>query len=400
MIEDQFSAMPAGKGNGQGGERRQHETIGQDLLGVVKPQSRISTGDGDQHHGSDGVVPTGDADANARHSEQFERSHDGGEHTQQEGGASRPNADLHPERIGAPPVEDVHAQGRDDEGDGEMYQHGVQGMAGDRDGRTDVLFGHRADMGIWVVRVRFGRRFFLLDRLFLCLARCVAHWKSPLVKTLLIGATPLALAGCSGALSALDPAGPRAANLATLWWVMLIGSTLLFALVMVLLLLAYKRSDWISRVTPGQWIIGGGLVLPVPILVLLTGTALVLGEQLLPHGDAPVRVEGEARQWEWTFSYPDTAMAPTGTLHIPAGQPVDIVVTARDVIHSLWVPRLGGKIDAIPGHTNVIRLEADEPGIYWGQCAEYCGEGHDGMQFRVEAHDPAAFAALMEGRDQ
>lgn len=205
------------------------------------------------------------------------------------------------------------------------------------------------------------------------------------------------MAGCSGALSALDPAGPRAANLATLWWVMLIGATLLFALVMVLLLLAYTRSDWTSRVTPGQWIIGGGLMLPVPILVLLTGTALVLGEQLLPHGEAPVRVEGEARQWAWTFRYPGTAMPPTETLHIPAGQPVDIVVTARDVIHSLWVPRLGGKIDAIPGHPNVIRLEADEAGIYWGQCAEYCGEGHDGMQFRVEAHDPAAFAALMEG---
>src|SRR5690606_34619521 len=139
----------------------------------------------------------------------------------------RPDADLHPERIGTPPVEDVHAQGCDDEGDREMHQHGVQGMASDRDGGADVLFGHRADMGIGVVRERLGRSFLLLDRLFRCLARFIAHWKSPLVKTLLIGATPWALAGCSGALSTLDPAGPRAANLATLWWVMLIGSTLL-----------------------------------------------------------------------------------------------------------------------------------------------------------------------------
>lgn len=206
------------------------------------------------------------------------------------------------------------------------------------------------------------------------------------------------LAGCSGQLSALDPAGPRAANLATLWWVMFAGSVVLFGLVMVLFALAWLRTGWFSRVTPAQWIVGGGLVLPVPILVLLTGTALVLGEQLLPKGEAPVRVEVEAQRWFWTFAYPDApAMEASETLHIPAGQPVDIVVKSIDVVHSLWIPRLGGKIDAVPGHANVIRLEADAPGVYWGQCAEYCGVGHDGMQLRVEAHVPDDFAALMEG---
>ncbi|WP_240549655.1 cytochrome c oxidase subunit II [Devosia salina] len=197
-------------------------------------------------------------------------------------------------------------------------------------------------------------------------------------------------------MSALDPAGPRAANLALLWWVMFWGATALFALVMALFALAYLRSDLVARLTPGQWIVGGGLVLPIPILVLLTGTALVLGEQLLPRGDAPVRIEAQAQRWNWSFAYPGGVVVPGETLHLPAGVPVDIVVTSADVIHSFWVPRLGGKIDAIPGHTNVIRLEADAPGIYWGQCAEYCGEGHDGMQFRVEAHAPADFAALME----
>ena len=205
------------------------------------------------------------------------------------------------------------------------------------------------------------------------------------------------LAGCSGELSTLDPAGPRAANLATLWWVMFIGSVVLFALVIVLFALAYLRRDLIARITPAQWIIGGGLVMPIPILVLLTGTALVLGEQLLPKDDAPIRIEGQAQRWSWSFSYPGGAMVPGDTLHIPAGEPVDIALTSQDVIHSFWVPRLGGKIDAIPGHVNVIRLEADEPGIYWGQCAEYCGEGHDGMRFRVEAHDAQAFATLLAG---
>lgn len=177
---------------------------------------------------------------------------------------------------------------------------------------------------------------------------------------------------------------------------MLAGSAVLLALVMTLFALAYLRPGWIARVTPGQWIVGGGLVLPLPVLVVLTGTALVLGEQLLPRGDAPVRIEAHAAQWRWTFAYPGGAVGEDETLHMPAGEPVDIVVTAEDVVHAFWVPRLGGKIDAIPGRSNVIRLEADEPGIYWGQCAEYCGEGHDGMRFRVEAHAPANFAALME----
>jgi cytochrome c oxidase subunit 2 len=198
-------------------------------------------------------------------------------------------------------------------------------------------------------------------------------------------------------LSTLDPAGPRAANLAMLWWVMFWGSMALFALVMVLFVLAYIRKDWLAQVTPGQWIIGGGLILPIPVLVLLTGTALVLGEQLLPHGEETIRIEAHASRWEWTFSYPDGRSSPDGVLHMPAGTPVDFIITAEDVIHSFWIPRLGGKIDAIPGHTNIIRLEADEPGSYWGQCAEYCGEGHDVMFFRVKAHEAAAFAALMGG---
>lgn len=216
------------------------------------------------------------------------------------------------------------------------------------------------------------------------------------MKIAALAATPLALAGCSGELSTLDPAGPRAANLATLWWVMFWGATALFALVMALFTLAYLRSDLVARLTPGQWIVGGGLVLPIPILVLLTGTALVLGEQLLPRDEAPVRIEAQAQRWNWSFTYPGGVVVPGETLHMPAGVPVDIVVTSADVIHSFWIPRLGGKIDAIPGHANVIRLEADAPGIYWGQCAEYCGEGHDGMQFRAQAHAPADFAALVE----
>ena len=73
-----------------------------------------------------------------------------------------------------------------------------------------------------------------------------------------------------------------------------------------------------------------------------------------------------------------------------ATQPFDIVLTSPDVIHSFWVPQLGGKMDAIPGHRNIHRLMADAPGIHEGLCAEFCGLGHAAMRFEVVVYDPAA----------
>lgn len=177
------------------------------------------------------------------------------------------------------------------------------------------------------------------------------------------------------------------------------GALALFVLVLSLLALSYLRPAMLTAIRPMAWIVGGGLVMPVPILVALLVAALLLGERLLPRGEgeAPMRVAVHASQFLWQVSYPDLpgAEETLNVLHIPAGEPVDVVVTAGDVIHSFWVPRLGGKIDAIPGHANVIRLQADRPGIYHGVCAEYCGTGHDVMTFVVEAHEPGALAAAV-----
>src|SRR5690606_13354808 len=147
--------------------------------------------------------------------------------------------------------------------------------------------------------------------------------------------------------------------------------------------LAYLRTSWLAKFEPKHWIVGGGLILPIPVLVVLTGTAMVLGEQLLPHGNSVLRIGAHAERWTWQVTYPNGTVSDGALVQIPAGEPVDFILSAEDVIHAFWVPRLGGKIDAVPGHLNTIRLEADRPGIYWGQCAEYCGEGHDTMFFRV-----------------
>ena len=208
-----------------------------------------------------------------------------------------------------------------------------------------------------------------------------------------------ALAGCSGQLSTLDPSGPAAASIARLWWVMLAGSAVLFALVMVLFALAWLRPGFGSSVSPQRWVLLGGLLLPAIVLIPLVAYGLAAGERLLPlPGMKPPRIEVQAERWRWSFRYPDHGGFTTeGVLHLPAGTPVDIVVSSRDVIHSLWIPRLAGKIDVIPGRINTLRLQADTPGRYQGQCAEFCGLEHTSMRFDVIVHPAADFAATLAG---
>jgi len=208
----------------------------------------------------------------------------------------------------------------------------------------------------------------------------------------------MATAGCTGPLSALDPAGPGGAAVAALWWAMLAGAALLFALVMVLLWLAFRRTAPLAGVPERRWLLLGGLVLPTLVLTPLAVAGFVLGERVFAPGEAaPLRVEATGHRWRWSFTYPDAPPGPAtpDILHIPAGQPVEVLVASSDVIHSFWVPRLAGKIDAIPGRVNRIRLRADQPGTYQGVCAEFCGRHHAEMSFLVIAHDPADYGAAL-----
>jgi len=205
------------------------------------------------------------------------------------------------------------------------------------------------------------------------------------------------LSGCAGPLSTLDPRGPATHSIATLWWVMLAGAAVLFVLVMGIFYLVIRRPGWGSSVSPARWIVLGGLALPAVVLLPLVAYALVAGERLLPlPGTAPPRIEAEGRQWAWTFRYPDHGGVMTkNVLHLPAGAPVDIVVTSLDVIHAFWVPRLAGKIDAVPGRVNRLRIQADLPGRYEALCNEFCGLGHAQMRFSVIVHRPEDFSAAL-----
>lgn len=176
---------------------------------------------------------------------------------------------------------------------------------------------------------------------------------------------------------------------------MLAGAAAIFGLVCALLLLAFRRRGADQPVSATAWIVGGGLLFPIATLSALLGYGLIVGEQLLPRADsATLRVGAEARRWQWTFTQPGTAgpIRTRDVLHVPAGRPIDVELTTRDVIHAFWVPRLAGKMDAIPGRRNVLRIEAHRPGVYHGLCAEFCGAGHARHGFRVVAHDAAGWA--------
>lgn len=113
-------------------------------------------------------------------------------------------------------------------------------------------------------------------------------------------------------------------------------------------------------------------------------------------------VTAEGYQWWFRFVYPDEQIEGVGPLVtgnelvIPAGRPVRVDLRGMDVIHSFWVPRLAGKVDMIPNRANFLWLQADEPGYFWGQCAEYCGDSHAVMRFRVIALGPREFNEWLE----
>lgn len=200
------------------------------------------------------------------------------------------------------------------------------------------------------------------------------------------------IAGCRGPLSTLEPGGPAAAEIAQLWWAMLIGAALITLMVMALVWRGFSRREGGA---PGEdfWIRGMGIGFTLAVLVLLVGAGIRTGERLQPRPSADVlRVEAIARQWEWRFRQPgrDNEMIETrGRLYIPAGRPVDVVIRSEDVIHAFWVPQLAGKMDAVPGRDNILRIQADSPGLYQGRSAEFSGAGFTAMTFDVLAWEGA-----------
>ena len=147
-------------------------------------------------------------------------------------------------------------------------------------------------------------------------------------------------------------------------------------------------------------------VLPALILIGIGIPTVSTLFQLAKTSDTQCVVNVTGQQWWWEYDYPvqdgcggiKAPIVTSGQLVFPAGQHVLLRISSRDVIHSYWIPKLNGKRDAVPGRVQTLRLEADHPGIYAGQCTEFCGLSHAYMRMEAVALDNAGFAAWVENQ--
>ncbi|MBV1796811.1 cytochrome c oxidase subunit II [Siccirubricoccus sp. G192] len=209
----------------------------------------------------------------------------------------------------------------------------------------------------------------------------------------------LAAAGCDGPQSALDPAGPAAASIHQLGLFMYAGAALVTLLVTALMLVPFLRRGE-PRAVRKLFLWGGGVALPGLTLTVLVPFTLAAGDAMrAPTARATVEVIGYQFWWEMAYRRADGLPPATSAneLRLPVGEPVELLLRAEDMIHSFWVPSLAGKTDMIPGRVNRMVIQADRPGLWRGQCAEYCGAQHALMAFDVIAVPRAEFDAWLAG---
>ena len=202
--------------------------------------------------------------------------------------------------------------------------------------------------------------------------------------------------------------GPQADHVVDLWRIFLAITTAVFVAVLVALWMAIRRAPRGDAAQPPDLStvnvpeprlrrnVGTAVALAIVGLLVLLVASVFTDRALarLSLKDA-VNIEVTAHQWWWTVRYLDGPVSETfetaNEIHVPVGRPVIVTLKADDVIHSLWIPSLAGKRDLIPGRTAQVTFQADRPGIYRGQCAEYCGLQHALMAFEVHAEPAADF---------
>lgn len=220
--------------------------------------------------------------------------------------------------------------------------------------------------------------------------------RSPLSLVVLGG-----LAGCGTDIqSVLAPHGAQAGQIATLAWALFAVGTIVLIIVIVATWLAIRGSARVrGLLAKDRAIMVLGLAFPAVTLSLLLGYGVLLMRAQLSVADAgAARIEIVGERWWWRVAYETEDGSRIGSaneIRIPVGRPVTFTLKAADVIHSFWVPSLGGKVDMIPGRTTHLRLTADRAGTYRGQCAEYCGGSHALMAIAVIAMPPVEYDAWL-----
>ncbi|HEV7388206.1 MAG TPA: cytochrome c oxidase subunit II [Gemmatimonadaceae bacterium] len=212
--------------------------------------------------------------------------------------------------------------------------------------------------------------------------------------------------------SVLDPASPHAASTRQLFYFMIAVSVVVYVVVvgMLLLVIRNRRVAVDDLQSPAREEKAGriirlalAVVVPVLFVFLLYDFAVARGVGEMPDSSM-LTIEVTGHQWWWEAAYddpvPHNIFRTANEIHIPVGRPVRIKLASHDVIHSFWVPNLSGKKDLIPGHKDELVIQADRPGIYRGQCAEFCGLEHAKMSFWVVAEPVQDFSRWVERQRQ
>jgi cytochrome c oxidase subunit 2 len=215
----------------------------------------------------------------------------------------------------------------------------------------------------------------------------------------------LLLASCSANHGALNPAGPRARHIADLMLVFFSVATIVYLIVIAVLVWAMlRRRSEASRQggavleaaeKKASKIIAASVALTVVTLITLALADFFVQRSLQSHPEDALRIVVTGHQYWWEVEYDDPApsqrLRTANEIHIPLHRPVELVLTSRDVIHSFWLPSIMGKKDLIPGYTNTEVLVAERPGVFRGQCAEFCGLQHAQMRLVVHVDPPDRF---------
>jgi cytochrome c oxidase subunit 2 len=217
------------------------------------------------------------------------------------------------------------------------------------------------------------------------------------------GAVLLGACGSSNSPSMLDTKGQEARHLAGVWWLMFGLAAAVYLVVAGLILFAIvrgRREVRETRLNDNAFIVIGGLVVPVAILMVIAVVTVRTTTEVRQPAAGALRLDVVAHDWWWEVRYPDTGIVSANEIHVPVGRQVAVSIHTDDVIHSFWVPQLAGKLDAIPGQPNLLRFTAEKAGVYRGECAEFCGIQHANMNFLVVAESPDRFAQWEQTESQ
>jgi cytochrome c oxidase subunit II len=217
------------------------------------------------------------------------------------------------------------------------------------------------------------------------------------------------VAGCAdNGQNALHAKSPQSHDIEVLWWWMLAVASVVFLGACAMLLVGWRRRRARGLPLVGEdeqvnqrLVVTFGIAIPIVVLItlfLVSNVAVIRATAAPKAGSTKLTVQVIGHQWWWEVRYPGHAAVTANELHIPVRTRVNVTATTADVIHSFWVPELNRKIDQIPGRVNHELLYADHPGIYRGQCAEFCALQHAHMSFYVVADEPAAFSAWLRAQ--